>query len=445
MQITTPTLTGLRRWVRWALRHGLIRFTTKRGAKAGELSARLILERALIEDPYAAYEALRAKGRLVRSGAVLLAHDHDVCTEILRSQDFGVVGPNSVAPPGTEKLVRFAGPGPVGPIEPPALLVVNPPDHTRMRKLVTRAFTVKAVTRLRGRTEEIATELLDAMAAKPGPVDLMEDYASLLPATVIAEMMGAPVEMRRQFLEWGAQAALSLDFGLPYREFVESERGLQALEDWMRGHFAEIRRNPGQNILSDLVRAHDEAGALDDDELASIAVLLLAAGFETTVNLIGNAVALLTAHRDQLALLQSGQAQWSTAVDEALRMESPVQRTARLALRDTEVAGIPVPAGQVVITVLAAANRDPRVFADPARFDVTRANAGDHLAFSSGIHYCLGAGLARMEAEVGLQKLFERFPDLELAGRPRLRPTRTLRGFDAMPVRLTPARVEQPA
>ncbi len=439
---------GLRRRVRWGLRHGLIKFAMNRGVKAGDLGARLMVEQSLIEEPFEAYETMRARGRLVPNGIILLAHDHDLCTAVLRSQDFGVVGgPSGPTPPALAALDRFAGPGPIGPIEPPSMLTVDAPDHTRYRKLVTKAFTARAIGKLRTRTEEIAVELLDEMAAKPGAIDLIDDYASLLPATVIAEMLGAPVSMRRQFLEWGAGGAMSLDAGLDYRDFVQSENDLQALDDWMRGHFAEIRRNPGQNILSDLVTARDEDNMLTDDELASIAILLLAAGFETTVNLIGNAVVLLTDHPDQLALLQSGDAQWSTAVDEALRLESPVQRTARVAHRDTEVAGEQVAAGKIVVTVLAAANRDPKVFTDPARFDVTRENAGDHVAFSSGVHYCLGAGLARMEAEVGLRALFERFPDLAITGRPHRRPTRTLRGFDAVPVQLEKAvdQVEQHA
>jgi cytochrome P450 len=426
--------------VRWGLRHGLIKFAMNRGVKAGDLGARLMVERSLIEEPFEAYEIMRGQGRLVPNGIVVLAHDHDMCTAVLRSQDFGVVGgPSGPTPPALRALDRFAGPGPIGPIEPPSMLTVDAPDHTRFRKLVTRAFTARAIGKLRTRTEEIAVELLDEMAAKQGSIDLIDDYASLLPATVIAEMLGAPVSMRRQFLEWGAGGAMSLDAGLSYGDFVQSEKDLQALDDWMRGHFAEIRRNPGQDILSDLVTARDGDNMLTDDELASIAILLLAAGFETTVNLIGNAVALLTDHPDQLALLQSGEARWTTAVDEALRLESPVQRTARVAHRDTEVAGEQVAAGKIVVTVLAAANRDPKVFADPARFDVTRENAGDHVAFSSGVHYCLGAGLARMEAEVGLRALFERFPDLALTAPPHRRPTRTLRGFDAMPVRLEKA------
>jgi hypothetical protein len=297
------------------------------------------------------------------------------------------------------------------------------------------------VAALRSRTEQVAAELLEAMAARGPSADLVGDYAALLPATVIAEMLGAPAEMREQFLAWGAGGALSLDAGLPYRDFVRSEKDIAAMQDWMAGHFARLRRDPDRDdtILSALLTAHDEDGKLSEDELLSIAMLLLAAGFETTVNLIGNGAVLLTTHRDQLAALVAEPERWSNAVEEVLRIESPVQRTGRQALRDTEVDGERVRRGQFVVVMLGGADRDPRVFAEPDRFDVTRANAGDHLAFSSGIHYCLGAGLARMEGEVALRALFDRFPDLVPAGPPHRRPTRTLRGWDRMPVTLHPA------
>lgn len=430
-------LTPARRGLRWALRHGVIRAAMQRGARQGSLSARLMVDPALVAQPYAAYETLRARGRLVPNGPALVAHDLDLCTAILRSPDLGVIGGHAgTTPPLLRALARIAGPGPTGPVERPSMLAVDAPDHTRFRKLVTRAFTARAVAALRTRTEEVATELLEAMAARGDDADVVVDYASLLPATVIAEMLGAPVAMRRQFLTWGAGAAMSLDPGMTHADFLRSEADLRALDTWMRGHFDEVRAHPGPTILSDLVQARDGQGALTDDELASVAMLLLAAGFETTVNLIGNAVVLLTEHPDQLALLRADPTLWPRAVDEALRFDSPVQRTARVAHRDTEVAGERLRAGQIVIATLGAANRDPAVFTAPDRFDVTRANAGEHLAFSSGAHYCLGAGLARMEGEVALRALFDRFPDLALAGAPHRRPTRILRGYDAMPVRL---------
>jgi cytochrome P450 len=432
---------GVRQAIRWGIRHGMIKRAVGRRMAAGEETARLMMDPAVTAEPWAAYDALRAAGRLVDNGIVLNTAHHDLAVACLRSPDMGVVGgPSGRTPTALRLAVAAGGRGPLGPVTPPSMLAVDQPDHTRYRKLVTRAFTAKAVAKLRSRTEEVAHGLLDAMT---GPrADLIDDYAALLPATVIAEMLGAPVEMRRQFLEWGAGGALSLDAGLSWRDFRRSERDLAALQDWMLGHFEHVRRHPGDDILSHLVHAHTDEGVLTTDELTSIAMLLLAAGFETTVNLIGNGAALLTAHPAQLALLREDPARWPNAVDEVLRHDSPVQRTGRIALRDTELAGERVRAGRAVVVMLGGANRDPAVFDDPARFDVLRPNAGDHIAFSSGIHYCLGAALARMEGEVGLRALFDRFPDLALDGPPHRRPTRVLRGYDAMPARLSRATVD---
>ncbi len=426
--------------LRWGLRHGLMRGFLLRRARAGDVGARIILEPALRDDPYPSYERIRAQGRIVATGLAPTSVDHGVCTAVLRSADFGtgVRSPSELSPP-VRMAMRLSQGGPLDPADPPSMLAVDPPDHTRYRKLVTRAFSARRIAALEGRITAIADELLDGMAAKAAagePVDLVADYASLLPATVIAEMLGAPVAMRREFLRWGADVALSVDPGLSYRDYRRAERGLATLQGWMVGHFDRVRRSSGDDILSALVAVHDEQEGLTDDELLSISTLLLAAGFETTVNLLGNGAALLVEHPDQLALLQEGRASWATATDEVLRFDSPVQRTARLAYRDAEVAGERVAKGTLVVLILGGANRDPAVFADPQRFDVTRADADRHIAFSQGIHYCLGAGLARMEGEIGLRALFTRFPDLALAGPPHRRETRLLRGFDAMPVLL---------
>ena len=429
-----------RQVVRWGLRHGVVRQILRRRARAGDVGSRIMFDPVVRDDPYPWYERIRAQGPLVATGLAPTTVDHALCTAILRSPDFGTAARAPSRLPAPVRLaMRAAKGGPLNPAEPPSMLAVDPPDHTRYRRLVTRAFSGRAVAALRTRVEEIAEELLDGMAARAAAgeaVDLVAEYASLLPATVIAEMLGAPVAMRGQFLRWGEGAAVALDPGLSFRDFRRGERDIMALHEWMLGHFAEVRRSPGDDILSALVRVHDEGDGLTDDELSSIAMLLLAAGFETTVNLLGNGAALLVAHPDQLALLQDGTVPWAAAVDEVLRYDPPVQRTARVAQRDTEVAGLRFREGQFVILALGGANRDPAVFADPQRFDVTRSDADRHVSFSSGIHYCLGAGLARMEGEIGLRALFRRFPDLALAGVPRRRATRLLRGYDAMPVTL---------
>jgi cytochrome P450 len=192
--------------------------------------------------------------------------------------------------------------------------------------------------------------------------------------------------------------------------------------------------------MSKLVAATEDGVGLSDAELKATAGLVLAAGFETTVNLLGNAIALFDAHPDQLALVRADGTLWPNAVDEVLRIDPPVLLTGRMAVRDTTVAGMHVPEGSVVSTLLAGANRDPDVFTDPHAFDVSRPNAGEHLSFSAGRHYCLGASLARMEGEVGLRVLYDRFPDLALAPGARRRPTRILRGYDALPARLVESR-----
>ena len=426
--------------IRWGLRHGLVRRILHRRARAGDIGSRIMVDPTVRDDPYPWYEQIRGRGRVVATGLAPTTVDHALCTAVLRSPDFGTAArAPSRLPLPVRLAMRAAKGGPLTPAEPPSMLAVDPPDHTRYRRLVTRAFSARAVAALRRRVEEVADELLDAMAAKAAAgeaVDLVRDYASLLPATVIAEMLGAPVAMRRQFLEWGEGAAIALDPGVSLRDFRRGERDIAALHAWMLGHFAEIRRSPGDDILSALVAVHDEGQGLTEDELSSIAMLLLAAGFETTVNLLGNGTALLVGYPDQLALLREGAASWTVAVDEVLRFDPPVQRTARVAQRDIEVAGERFSDGQFVILALGGANRDPAVFADPQRFDVTRTDADRHVSFSSGIHYCLGAQLARMEGEIGLRALFTRFPDLALAGPPHRRPTRLLRGYDAMPVTL---------
>ncbi|WP_433800810.1 cytochrome P450 [Actinomycetospora sp. CA-084318] len=426
----------IRDTVRWAATHGVMRAAIRRQARRGNDDAALLLDPELQGDPFAHYERLRERRPFAHGAFSRVTVHHDVCTEVLRSEDFGVANRDGSMPAPVRLALRLAGPPPhPGPIDPPSMLAVDAPDHTRYRRLVTRAFTAKRVAALRGRTEEIAQELLDDLDDGTGSVDLVARYASLLPVTVISEMLGVPTSMREQFLAWGDGAAASLDLGLPREQWASVQTNVAALHDWMGGHLRRLRAEPGDDLLSSLVTAADDDGSrLSEPELASTALLVLAAGFETTVNLIGNGTRLLLDHPDQRDRLAADPALWANAVDEVLRVESPVSRTARSAKRDTSVAGQEIPAGSLVVTVLAAANRDPDVFTDPDAFDVGRANARDHVAFSNGIHYCLGAALARMEGEVALRALFERYPDLASGGEPVRRRTRILRGYEHLPV-----------
>jgi cytochrome P450 len=310
----------------------------------------------------------------------------------------------------------------------------------RLRKLVSRAFTARAVEAIGADIEDVATQLLDRLAREHpggGRVDLVTEYAHVLPVQIIAKILGVPISMQDTFLRWGDELGASLDIGLRFRDFRRSEKAVAALNAWLREHCDNLRRNPGDDLLSRVVLAGQAEGTeLTDQELTALAGLVLAAGFETTVNLIGNGAVLLFEHPDQRAILRQDPSLWRNAVEEVLRFDSPVQNTARHAVRDTTVAGTPIARHVLVALMLAGANRDPEVFANPHTFDVTRANAKDHLSFSAGPHYCLGAALARMEGEIGLRMLFDRFPDLTAAGPAQRRKTRILHGWASIPVQL---------
>jgi cytochrome P450 len=423
--------------VRWALGHGLPKVLMRRAARRGDVQGRLITGgfSADSERLQSLADEIRQSGPLHRSKYALITATLPVVKDVLTSADFR----SGIFEPGEGVLGRLSvwaeDPDLLGPLVPPSLLVSEPPDHTRYRKLVTRVFTARAVEGLRGRTQQIADELLDSLDAED-PVDLIAAYCSRLPVTVIAEILGVPPEDRERVLEFGNAAAPSLDLGLGYAEFRRVERGLKQFETWLDAHLDELRRHSGDDLMSQLVRVQEEGVGLDDAELKATAGLVLAAGFETTVNLLGNGIALLLQHPDQLQRLREDPSLWPNAVDEILRMDPPVLLTGRLCTADTEVAGVPVRRGEVVTTLLAGANRDPGIFSHPSRFDVGRENAREHVSFSAGRHYCLGASLARMEGEVGLRTLLERFPDLRLEPGATRRPTRILRGYERLPARL---------
>jgi hypothetical protein len=419
----------------------------RREARSGQLGARLAIDRSLWDDPFPLYDAMRAQGSLVPGKLISSSASYDVVRDVLRSSSFGVgIGSSDrLSPIARRMLANSTDPWAVGPAEPPSMLAVDPPDHTRYRRLVSKVFTARAVAALEPQVERIASDLLDAMeerAARGETVDLVDMYCAPLPVKVIATILGVPAHMEQKMLEWGNQAAVTLEVGLRYNEFRRADKALKQIHHWLANHLAEVRRNPGDDLMSKLAVLRDEGETLNDVELRSIALLVVGAGFETTVNLLGNAVVLFDEHPDQLEALRNDPSQWENAVDEVLRYDSPVQLTVRVAGEDTEVCGIPVQRGRFVSLMLAGANRDPQMFADPDRFDVTRENARDHLAFSAGIHYCLGASLARLEGAVALRMLYERFPGLTMAGQKVRRPLRVLRGYEHLPVRLpVPAKV----
>lgn len=435
MSVTDQVETRVASTLRWGLGHALPRMAIRGGSRNGDLHCRLI-EASDDAETLDLFDQVRSSGPMHRSKFAYVTASQSVVKEVLTSPDmrtgidFGPSGP-------VAKVSRWAfRSAPLGPLTPPSLLVTEPPDHTRYRKLVTRVFSVRAVQRLRERTQTIADELLDGLDPA-NPIDLVDTYCAQLPVTVIAEILGVPERDHDRVLRFGSGAAPSLDLGLPWQTFRGVESSLVEFEEWLSGHIEQVRRDPGDDLLSQLVAARDDDGAaLSDEELRSTAGLVLAAGFETTVNLLGNGIRLLHDHPDQLARLREQPEGWSNAVDEVLRYDPPVLLTGRMATRETEIAGVTVPRGAMVTTLLAGANRDPEVFTDPERFDVTRENAADHVSFSSGRHYCLGAALARMEGEVGLRTIFDRFGDLRLEPGATRRPTRILRGYASLPATL---------
>jgi len=422
--------------VRWGVRHGLPAAYLRRSERSGDPVARFLRDRSVRDDPFPLYEELRARGPLVPSSLGLATTSHAVAREVLRSESFGVGWDRSAAPGWVRWALAFGDDlDASGVAEPPSMLVVDPPDHTRFRRLVNRAFTPRATAQFEPTIARTADRLLDGLEHRTGEVDLVGTYAAQLPVLVIAELLGVPTDRRDDFLRWGAAAAATLDPGLSFRRYVAAERALRAMHRFLRQHFARLRAEPGEDLVSRLVGLPDEE-ALTERELHATVMLLLGAGFETTVNLLGNAVVLLDAHRDQWKSLVADPSGWPGAVEEVLRHDSPVQLTGRTATAASTVAGREVRPGTRVTVLLGAANRDPEVFPDPARFDITRADAREHLAFSAGIHYCVGAGLARLEAVVGLRNLADRFPDLRVSGAPVRRDLRTLRGFEHLPVTL---------
>ena len=433
---------GIKERLHWLAMHGVVRSAAGLSARRGDPQARLLTDPALRADPMAFYDELRAQGPLVRARVSYLTVDHAVAHELLRSDDFRVISMGASLPGPLRRLERRTRTDLLHPLLPPSLLAVEPPEHTRYRKTVSSVFTSRRVDALQDRVEDTADALLNSLAQESGVVDIVERYCSQLPVTIISDILGVPDADRPKILEFGELAAPSLDFGLSWADYRRVQRGLEGFNHWLIAHLQRLRDNPGEDLMSQLIEASEDGVRLNDVELRAIAGLVLAAGFETTVNLLGNGITLLLNHPDQLAALVAEPDLWPNAVEEILRFDSPVQLTARVARTDTTVAGTEVRAGEMVVIYLAAANRDPQLFDDPHRFDVRRPNAGRHLAFSGGRHFCLGAALARAEGEAGLRRFFTHYPDVQPAGTGSRRPTRVLRGWASLPVRLgSPARL----
>lgn len=324
------------------------------------------------------------------------------------------------------------------------MLNSDPPDHTRLRKLVSKAFTGRAVEQLRPRIERTASQLLDAMTAAAGTpgsgphavVDLIQSYALPLPIMVISDLLGMPSDDWKDFRDW----TLTYVTGQSQEDVAVAVRHLTS---YLTALIAEKRASPADDLLSRLVHVSDEGSQLTPAEVLNMALLLLVAGFETTVNLIGNGVLALLGHPGQLALLRSEPSLTPAAIEEILRYDGPLNTaTVRFTSEPVRVGDVEIPEGQLVFISLLAANRDAGRFDNPGRLDITR-EPGGHLAFGHGVHHCVGAPLARMEGQIALRQLLRRFPDIALdadLGAPRWRRGLLMHGLQALPVRIgTPA------
>ncbi|MEO8750931.1 MAG: cytochrome P450 [Allobranchiibius sp.] len=370
-------------------------------------------------NPYPFYDRVRDMAPILplpREAKVHVASGHAVCRQVLKSHDFGVGGRTIVGKDAFEFSM--------------SLLEMDPPEHTRLRRVAAPAFAASRLGGYATAIEKIVHERLDDV--EPGATfDLIDQLAAPLPIRIISELLGVPDVHERRFLRWGTALGSALEgpHGLWHaKKILDAKTGLDAMFERI---VQQRRADPRDDMISMLVA--EEGAAVRSEEILPLCVLLLVAGFETTVNLIGNAVLALMRNPEQWQLLVKDPTLAARVVEETLRYDPPIQFTDRIAQRDSVIEGYEVPAGHRVLCLLAAANRDPARFERPNFFDITRTDI-DHLAFSGGVHYCVGAPLARLEAQIALRVLAERMPKLHPGGPPRRRSSVTIRGLRSLPV-----------
>ncbi|MGD9705050.1 MAG: cytochrome P450 [Acidimicrobiia bacterium] len=387
-------------------------------------------------DPYPFYDELRREEPVHVSaiGSIVLSRYEDVVAT-LRSNDFSrdIEANATPADPGQMLRRQLRRERLRDGTAAKTILNLDPPDHTRLRRLVSLAFTPTAIERLRPRIQTLVDEVLDRAAAR-GEMELVDELAFPVPFQVISELLDMPTERADELRHWSQILTAAL-------EPTTDEAGIAAADEAGRqmGHYVsevieQRRRHPGDDLLSALIAAEESGDRLSFAELRAFVTLLYVAGHETTVNLIGNGTLALLRNRDQLARWRDDPSIGTKAVDELLRFDGPVQLTVRVPIVPVRFGDVEVEPGTVVMALLGAANHDPAMFADPHELHLDRPNAGRHLAFSAGIHYCLGASLARLEADVAIGSLVRRFPTLELLEEPSWRDRLTIRGVDRLPL-----------
>jgi cytochrome P450 len=395
---------------------------------------------AVVADPYPAFARARAQAPVQwHEGLGLwLAFTHAESNAVLRDRRLGRIWRDR------EPAERFAS---FNLIHRNALLEMEPPDHTRLRRLVSAAFARGHVERLRPWVQQVAGELVEGLVERSGgtePVDVLSGMAEELPVAVIAELLGVPRVDRPLLRPWSNAIVKMYEYGRTTALEDAAERAADQFVTYLRGLAAIRRRAPGEDLLSHLVTVRDdsvvEVGApvLTEDELVTTCILLLNAGHEATVNVSGNGLLALLEHPDQLQRLRADPGLLPTAVEELMRFDSPLQLFERTATADVEVGGVTVREGEKIAALLGAANRDPAVFADPDRLDVGRTD-NPHVTFGAGVHFCIGAPLARVELQASFGALLERTSRLELGAPARRRPEFVIRGLSELPVVASPA------
>ena len=391
----------------------------------------------MLADPYAVYHRLRTADPVYQHGPVRLLTRYADIAAVLRDPRFSsnrnqgsqrrAALDRVTEPTRTQmrEMMDFTGLW---------MLMVDPPDHTRLRGLANRAFTARRVDQMRERIQQIVDTLL-APVAGVGAMDVIADLAYPLPVIVIAELLGVPPDDRDRIRRWSDAAAIFI--GSNFRNIAEMHQSVAEFRVYLHDIIAQRRATPGNDLLSAWVVASDDGERLGEEEVLAMCVLLLAAGHETTTNLIGNGVLALLRHPDQLARLCADPTLIGAAVEEVLRYDSPVQGTARIATTESVLGETAVQAGDTLVLLLGAANRDPAQFAAPDRLDIGR-RENKHLSFAHGPHFCLGAALARLEGQIVLGTLLRRCQNLHLAAEPvAWRENMLLRGLHTLPVTFT--------
>ena len=386
-------------------------------------------------NPYPQYELLRDNDPVHRTafGNLVVTRFDDV-SEVLRNPNTSVDRDNTAG--GMDRPEHIKKLQDASMDRPPSILTLDPPEHTRLRKLVQRTFTPRSIEKMRSATTEIVEDLLDQLAEKR-EIDLIKDFSFVVPFVVIHSMLGLPDADMLNVRKWSQTLVQTLEPNISPEQVDEAIWGGAQLNNYLTEALAWKRNQPGDDLLSDLIAVEEGGEGLTEPELLSMISLLFVAGHETTVNLIGNGTHSLLNNPDQFQLVLNDPSVDSTIADELLRFDSPVQNSGRLLLEDMELSGIHVKAGELVLTALGSANRDPRFWGETAhQLDVKREDASRHVSFGSGVHYCLGAALAKMEGEIAITKLIRRFPEISITEEPTFNSRIILRGRDKFSVDL---------